>query len=71
MTEYSTVELTEGRSAKVGSLSVRRTLPARGRRTVGPWCFIDHMGPTSFPAGVGVEVPPHPHIGLQTVHLAV
>jgi redox-sensitive bicupin YhaK (pirin superfamily) len=39
-------------------------LPRRGRRTVGAWCFADQMGPTD---GRGVEVAPHPHIGLQTV----
>lgn len=61
------VEVTEGRAARVGSLPVRRVLPTRGRRTVGPWCFVDHMGPVTFPTGTGVAVPPHPHLGLQTV----
>jgi hypothetical protein len=46
---------------------VRRTLPTRGRRTVGPWCFVDHLGPTTFAPGSGVAGPPHPHLGLQTV----
>lgn len=67
MTESATVEVTEGRTAQVGSLPVRRTLPTRGRRTVGPWCFVDHMGPTASDSGAGVSVPPHPHLGLQTV----
>ncbi len=67
MTEPSAVEVTEGRTATVGSLPVRRALPTRGRRTVGPWCFVDHMGPITFATGNGVSVPPHPHLGLQTV----
>ena len=51
----------------VGSITVRRLLPRRERRLVGPWCFIDVFGPVDQ-AGVKVmDVPPHPHIGLQTV----
>jgi quercetin 2,3-dioxygenase len=65
--EAADVEVTEGRTAQVGSLPVRRALPTRGRRTVGPWCFVDHMGPVTFPPGEAVSVPPHPHLGLQTV----
>ncbi|MGA2837901.1 MAG: pirin family protein [Acidimicrobiales bacterium] len=61
------VDIIEGRTAEVGSLPVRRTLPTRGRRTVGAWCFVDHMGPVTLPSGRGMRVPPHPHIGLQTV----
>ncbi|MGD0881059.1 MAG: pirin family protein [Acidimicrobiales bacterium] len=61
------VEVIEGRNAEVGTIPVRRTLPTRGRRTVGAWCFVDHMGPVTFPPGRGMEVAPHPHIGLQTV----
>jgi redox-sensitive bicupin YhaK (pirin superfamily) len=52
--------------ADVGGIPVRRALPARERRTVGAWCFLDHAGPVDFPAGGGVQVGPHPHIGLQT-----
>ena len=48
----------------VGSLTVQRALPRRGRRTVGSWCFADVMGPADA-AAVGIG--PHPHIGLQTV----
>jgi redox-sensitive bicupin YhaK (pirin superfamily) len=44
---------------------VRRTLPHRDIRTVGAWCFVDHFGPTS--GGPVMHVPPHPHVGLQTV----
>jgi len=50
----------------VGALNVRRSLPTRGRRTVGAWCFIDHMGPTQLDPEISVDVAPHPHIGLQT-----
>ena len=61
----ATVEVIEGRTTRVGGLPVRRVLPTRGRRTIGAWCFVDHMGPT--PAGPDTSVAPHPHIGLQTV----
>lgn len=60
-------EVLPGRTARVGTLPVRRALPTRGRRTVGPWCFVDHMGPTTLDAGPPIAVPPHPHLGLQTV----
>ena len=46
---------------------VRRVLPFAKRRALGPFVFFDHMGPTAFPAGVGLDVRPHPHIGLATV----
>ena len=61
------VEILPGRVAQVGTVPVRRTLPTRGRRTVGAWCFVDHMGPTTVDSGPGFGVPPHPHMGLQTV----
>jgi len=61
------LEVLAGRSAQVGTLSVRRVLPTRGRRTIGAWCFLDHLGPASFGPGDGMAVPPHPHTGLQTV----
>ncbi|HEY4929142.1 MAG TPA: pirin family protein [Acidimicrobiales bacterium] len=61
------LEVLAGRSAQVGTLPVRRVLPTRGHRTIGAWCFIDHMGPTTLRAGDGMAVPPHPHTGLQTV----
>ena len=65
--EVSVVEVTESRLGKVGSFSVRRALPRRSRRMVGPWCFIDHMGPSAISEDRGLDVAPHPHIGLQTV----
>jgi len=55
------------RKAEVGVLSVRRALPVRQRRTIGPWCFFDHFGPIEFIDGKPMDVAPHPHIGLQTV----
>ena len=51
----------------LGGFSVRRTLPSRQRKMVGPWIFFDHMGPARFEPGPGVNVRPHPHIGLATV----
>jgi quercetin 2,3-dioxygenase len=65
--DRSTVEVTDGRTARVGEHDVRRVLPQRPRRTVGAWCFADHFGPADVTAGGGVDIGPHPHIGLQTV----
>ncbi len=59
--------LEPSREAQVGDLTVRRALPRRGHRTVGAWCFADHMGPVPDGGGVGTGIGPHPHIGLQTV----
>ncbi|MDL4815835.1 pirin family protein [Actinomadura opuntiae] len=49
------------------STFVRRLLPSLGRRMVGAWCFVDHYGPDDIAGEPGMQVPPHPHIGLQTV----
>jgi len=57
----------EGRLRDLGGFSVRRVLPAAGLQTVGPFIFFDHMGPARFEPGAGVDVRPHPHIGLATV----
>jgi redox-sensitive bicupin YhaK (pirin superfamily) len=51
----------------LGGFSVRRVLPALARKTVGPFIFFDHFGPTDLAPGNGVDVRPHPHIGLATV----
>ena len=51
----------------LGGFSVRRALPVIACRSVGPWVFFDHMGPAEFDAGQGIDVRPHPHIGLATV----
>lgn len=57
-----------GREVLLGeSTKVRRLLPTLGRRLVGAWCFLDHYGPDDIAGGPGMQVPPHPHIGLQTV----
>ena len=61
------IELAQGRQTTVGSLPVRRVLPRRARRTVGAWCFADHMGPAAVTEQRGVDIGPHPHMGLHTV----
>jgi redox-sensitive bicupin YhaK (pirin superfamily) len=55
------------RSVDVGHFAVRRALPHVNRRMVGPFIFFDHFGPAEFHAGQGIDVRPHPHIGLATV----
>ncbi|EPF69923.1 pirin family protein [Acinetobacter rudis] len=55
------------RSAEIGQgTKIKRALPSRLKRMIGAWCFLDHAGPAHFPAGEGLDVGPHPHIGLQT-----
>jgi quercetin 2,3-dioxygenase len=49
------------------AIKVRRTLPQRERSLIGAWCFADHYGPHDVRGGTGMDVPPHPHTGLQTV----
>lgn len=51
----------------LGGFSVRRVLPSARRKMVGPFIFLDQMGPAIFDAGAGLDVKPHPHIGLATV----
>ena len=51
----------------LGGFSVRRVLPGMPHRMVGPFIFVDHMGPADFAPGTGIDVRPHPHIGLATV----
>jgi redox-sensitive bicupin YhaK (pirin superfamily) len=55
------------RPRDLGGFAVRRALPASQRRLVGPFIFWDHMGPASFDPGRGIDVRPHPHIGLASV----
>src|SRR5512136_269028 len=55
------------REASLGALGITRALPIKDRRMVGPWCFLDRFGPLSFAGDAPMDVPPHPHIGLQTV----
>ncbi|MEU3017855.1 pirin family protein [Nocardiopsis sp. NPDC007018] len=63
-------ELLEPREVPLGgprAMLVNRALPGKNRRMVGAWCFADVYGPADVSAGPGMQVPPHPHIGLQTV----
>ncbi len=55
------------RARDLGGFSVRRALPAAGRQMIGPFIFFDQMGPAEFLIGQGIDVRPHPHIGLATV----
>lgn len=55
------------RSSDIGGFSVRRALPTRQRRLVGPFIFFDRMGPAVLRADEALDVKPHPHIGLSTV----
>jgi redox-sensitive bicupin YhaK (pirin superfamily) len=64
------VEVLEPRDVPLGgprAMTVRRTLPQRQRSLVGAWCFADHYGPDDVASTGGMDVPPHPHTGLQTV----
>jgi redox-sensitive bicupin YhaK (pirin superfamily) len=51
----------------IGGFEVRRAVPTVQARSVGPFVFVDHMGPAVFERGQGIDVRPHPHIGLATV----
>ncbi len=55
------------RARDLGGFEVRRALPAPRRQMVGPFIFFDQMGPAEFVTGQGIDVRPHPHIGLATV----
>jgi redox-sensitive bicupin YhaK (pirin superfamily) len=59
--EYANYEIA------LGTLRISRALPVKGRRMIGPWCFLDRFGPLSFTEGRPMDVAPHPHMGLQTV----
>ncbi|MEV5438458.1 pirin family protein [Streptomyces sp. NPDC052682] len=64
------VEVLSAREVPLGgprAMTVRRTLPQRARTLIGAWCFADHYGPDDVTASGGMDVPPHPHTGLQTV----
>lgn len=56
-----------GRVHDLGGFTVRRVLPSMEQRQVGPFVFLDHIGPARFAPGEGLDVRPHPHIGLSTV----
>ena len=57
----------EPRPHDLGGFGVRRVLPSAGHRSVGPFVFFDEAGPANFAPGEGIDVRPHPHIGLATV----
>ena len=57
----------DARPRDLGGFTVGRVLPAPPRKLIGPFIFFDHMGPAVFPPGRGIDVRPHPHIGLATV----
>jgi redox-sensitive bicupin YhaK (pirin superfamily) len=57
----------EERPSDIGNFMVGRLLPFREKRMVGPFSFIDHMGPTAMSDHVNLDIPPHPHIGLSTL----
>lgn len=57
----------EGKSKDLGGFQVTRLLPQVSQRAVGPFVFLDRMGPADFDAGHGIDVRPHPHIGLSTL----
>src|ERR1700722_7874408 len=59
------IDLIESHVADVAGLSVRRALPRRAHRTIGAWCFLDHMGPVEVSDEWEVTIGPHPHMGLQ------
>ncbi|MCQ4121272.1 pirin family protein [Rhodococcus tibetensis] len=64
------IEVLSAREVPLGgprAMPVRRTLPQRGRSLIGAWCFADHYGPDDVGLTGGMNVPPHPHTGLQTV----
>ena len=66
----SSPEILSPRDVPLGgprAMRVRRTLPQRGRSLIGAWCFVDHYGPDRVSDSGGMNVPPHPHTGLQTV----
>src|SRR5580765_7523043 len=56
-----------GRDIVLGALTVTRVLPVKGRRLVGPWCFLDRFGPLTFEDPSPMNIGAHPHMGLQTV----
>ena len=57
----------ESKPKDLGGFTVGRLLPHHSRRMVGPFIFFDHIGPATFAPGTGMDVRPHPHIGLGTV----
>lgn len=67
MNRSGVLKVIAAKQKDLGEFTVRRTLPDMRRRMVGPWIFFDHMGPAVFKPTEGVNVRPHPHIGLATM----
>ncbi|MGV0838379.1 pirin family protein [Mycolicibacterium thermoresistibile] len=70
MGSMADIQIITGRDVPLGgprAMTVRRTLPQRARSLIGAWCFVDHYGPDDVSKTGGMDVPPHPHTGLQTV----
>jgi redox-sensitive bicupin YhaK (pirin superfamily) len=67
MQRMTTLQVIGSRQRDLGGFVVRRVLPSEGRQMVGPFIFFDHLGPTQFEPGYGIDVRPHPHIALATV----
>jgi redox-sensitive bicupin YhaK (pirin superfamily) len=61
------LQVIDARERDLGGFVVRRVLPFESRQMVGPFIFFDHLGPTQFAPGSGIDVRPHPHIALATV----
>ena len=67
--ENSNIELViQVRERDLGGFSVRLVLPHATHRMIGPFIFLDHMGPAQFSPGQGMDIRPHPHINLATVN---
>jgi quercetin 2,3-dioxygenase len=67
---FEGLEVLQPREVPLGgprAIRVRRTLPQRQRSLIGAWCFSDHYGPHDLRRSTGMDVPPHPHTGLQTI----
>ena len=60
-------QVIEERAANIGNFLVGRLLPFRQKRSVGPFVFIDHMGPIRLKSDENFDIAPHPHIGLSTL----
>ncbi|MFY9767929.1 MAG: pirin family protein, partial [Mycobacterium sp.] len=68
--QLEAVEVLRPREVPLGgprAIRVRRTLPQQQRSLIGAWCFADHYGPHDIRRSGGMDVPPHPHTGLQTI----
>lgn len=67
MTQEKAYQIIELRSSIIGKdTRIKRALPTAKKRLIGAWCFLDHIGPTVFEKGGGLDIAPHPHTGLQT-----